>query len=127
MQPDLFPPGNTNVPSPDHFDVVATFGTAAIANYFGLAVKLVRNDAGNFTLTLPQPYRRVTRFAPAMQVATGTPLAVVIKTDTVATNGKLVIETRSGGTPTDPASGDKLYLTVGVSRDMLLDRYVQVP
>lgn len=126
-QPMLSPPGNSNVYDPEDFDVVATFGAAALASYFGREVTLARTGTGELTLSFPQTYRHVTKFTANWLLASGTALTPVIKSDTVSTDGKLVIETRSGSTPTDPANGAKLFISVSVTRNTLNDQYVKVP
>ncbi len=122
-QPSLSPQGGLNVYDTENFDVVATFGSSSLASYSGREVKLARTETGELTLTLPQTYRHVTRFSASWLLASGTPLVAVIKADTVKTDGKLVIETRSGGTPTDAASGAKLFLSLAVSRSFLNDQH----
>ena len=124
-QPVLAQPPKSNVYDEELFRLVVVFGAAVLASYFGKDLVLVRNSAGNFTLTLPQPYRRLTSLSGMFRDATGAVFFPVLVTNAVDTTGTLIFETRTeAGVATDPATGDELYLTVGVSRNVLNDEYV---
>lgn len=124
-QPSLQAPAMSNVFDEEIFRLVATFGTASISSVFGKDVTLARNSTGNYTLTLPQPYRRITSISAIFQDATGATLSLVLVSETIATDGKAVFEARvAAGTATEPATGDKLFLSVGVTRNSANDRYV---
>jgi hypothetical protein len=59
-----------------------------------------------------------------MRDASGAILFLVLVTDNVATDGTLIFELRTeAGTATDATSGDKLFLTVGVSNNALNDEW----
>jgi len=124
-QPALCPAAKSNVFDEELFRLVVAFGAAALVSYFGKDLLLVRNSAGNFTLTLPQTYRRVTSLTSCFRDATGAQFFLVLVTNNITTDGTLVFETRTeAGVATDPATGDELYLSVGVSKNVLNDDYV---
>jgi hypothetical protein len=124
LPPDLSPPGPCNVFEEHRFSVVATCGSSVLSKVFARNCTFVRNSAGNYTLTLPQNYRMVTGLSWAMRSASGAVYILVLKTDTASTDGELVFEVRTeAGVATDPASGDKLYITVWASRNFLNDAF----
>jgi hypothetical protein len=116
----------TNVATEHVFKIRATFGAASALTYRSKDATIVKTTTTTFTVQLPQTYAEVTDinygwFA-ATAVACLTPKLI---TNNVTTTGQLVFETEvAAGTPTAPATGDVLYLTVCVSRDALNDRYV---
>jgi hypothetical protein len=123
-EPALALPPRTNVYDMQEFCVVPLFGASVVTSYFGKDVTFARNSAGNFTLTLPRPYGRIYKFNWGFQDASGAILFCVITSETVATDGKIIFETRTeAGTATDPTSGDKLFLEIGVSYNALNDAY----
>lgn len=117
----------TNVYSEHLFLIRATFGASSAVTYRSKDATIAKTTTTTFTITLPQAYAEITRFHYGWFAATGVaPLAVKVITNNVATTGVLVIETEAtntAGTPTAPASGDVLYLTLGVSQDTLNDRF----
>ncbi len=121
-----------NVYAPREFDVVATFGTASVASYFGKDIVFTRNSAGNYTVYFPRPFRRLFRFNGGMRDASGAILFPVIVTDAIATahattgGGTVIVELRTeAGVATEPTSGDVLFLHFMVSNDVLNDTYVR--
>lgn len=126
-QPSLAPGPKSNVYDEELFRLVATFGAAVLASYWGKDLAFARNSAGNFTLTLPQPYRRLTTLSGMAKDASGAVLFPVLVTNNVATDGTIIFEMRTeAGVATDIASGDELYLTVGVTKNTLNDRVTTV-
>lgn len=117
----------TNVYGEHVFKIRATFGASSAVTYRSQDATIAKTTTTTFTITLPQPYLEITEFQYAWFAATGVaPLAVKIITNNVATTGVLIIETEAtntAGTPTAPASGDVLYLSIGVSQDVLNDRF----
>lgn len=106
------------------FRAVLLFGSSVLTSFFGKDLAFARNSAGNYTLTLPRSYARITHLSFTMQDASGAILFAVAVTDTVSTDGKLIFELRTeAGTATDATSGDKLFLSIGVSNDVLNDQY----
>lgn len=119
-EPQLAPPARTNVFTEDLYKVRVTFGSAAVASVRAMGCTFARNSAGNYTLTLPKAYNEITDFSYGFLDASGAILFATVRSSTVTTDGKLVIEVvTETGTATDPTSGDVLYLTVGASADVV--------
>ena len=122
--PDMAGEPVSNVYEECLFRVRVTFGSSVVASYKAKDVTFARNSAGNYTVTLPKTYREITEFSAGIQDASGAVLFGVITSETVATDGKIVVEIRTeAGTATDPADGDKLFLSIGVSSSVSNDRY----
>ncbi len=124
-EPALALPARSNVYDLHEYVAVLTFGSSVLTSYWGKDfTSLARNSAGNYTLTLPRTYARLYKFSGTFQDASGAVLFVVLVTDTLTTDGKLVFEIRTeAGTATDPTDGDRLFLEVGVSYNVLNDAY----
>jgi hypothetical protein len=109
------------------FKIRATFGATSTVTYRSKDASIAKTTTTTFTVTLPKPYAEITDFSYAWFAATAVaPLAVKIITNSVATDGTLVLETEAtntAGTPTAPASGNVLYLTLGVSCATLNDKF----
>lgn len=79
---------------------------------------IVRNGAGDYTLTLQDSYVALLGFGVTFQVAT-VPAApgVSVKTDSVtsAPNGSVRFICSTGGTATDPASGEIMKVSLRLS------------
>jgi hypothetical protein len=123
-QPSLAAAAKSNVYDEELFRAVVTFGASAVSSVWGKDITFARNSAGRYTLTLPQLYRRLTHVSLVFQDATGVIFLPVVDEDNVATAGTVVFEVRTEtGTASDPASGDKLFVTVGVTRNVLNDGF----
>lgn len=111
----------------DEYLVPITFGASSVASYLGgCNVTVVRNSAGNYTITLPQTYRKLLHFNFGFQDASGAILFAVVVSHTLDTDGKIIVETRTeAGTATDPTSGDLLFLCFKVSSDIGNDKFQQ--
>lgn len=113
----------TNVATEHVFQIRATFGASSALTYRSKDATIAKTTTTTFTVTLPTPYAEITGFSYGWFAATGVaPLVVKIITNNVAVDGTLVLETEAAntaGTPTAPASGDVLYLKIGVSSDSL--------
>lgn len=109
----------TNVYGEEMFKVRVTFGSAAVASYLSKDVTFARTGVGTFTVTFPQTYKEITDFSFGMKDATGAVLNWVITDEsTLLTTGVITLKSAvAAGTATEPASGDKVYLSFGVSRD----------
>lgn len=107
-------PGGIAVP------LALTFGAAGVVTSFkGMFLQtVVRNSAGNYTLTFDRP---MLSFQGALgwwwKLAGATealiPNSTAASPDNVGTGANpntMVINTKAGSTPTDPAEGDVLYL-----------------
>ena len=109
------------------FKIRATFGASSAVTFRSKDATIAKTTTTTFTVTLPKAYAEITHLGYAWFAATGVaPLAVKIITNSVATDGTLVLETEAtntAGTPTAPASGDVLYLQIGVSCDSLNNQF----
>lgn len=105
-----------NVAGEHVFKIRATFGSSSAVTYRSKDATIEKTTTTTFTVRLPKAYAEITDFSFGWQSAT--PLDVSITTNSVATDGTLVLTTSS--TPTD---GDKLFITLGVSCDVLNDRF----
>lgn len=124
-EPILAPAGEQNAYGTHTFHVRATFGSGAVASYRSKDATFARSTTGTFTVTLPKAYREIVSFGGGFKDATGAPLTLVISDEsTLGTTGVVTFESRvAAGTATDPASGDKLYLSLTVSCDTLNDSF----
>ena len=128
-EPDLSGKALSNVSTEHVYKIRATFGaTSAIASYRSKEASIAKTTTTTFTITLPKAYAEITDFSVGQAAAASViPLAYNITTNSVATDGTLVLtscETAAAGTATAPADGDVIYITLGVSCDVLNDRYV---
>jgi len=127
--PDMTGKALTNVATEHVFKIRATFGaTSTIASYRSKDATIAKTTTTTFTITLPQSYAEITDFSVGQKAAASViPLAYNITTNNIATAGTIVLtscETAASGAATAPAEGDVIYITLGVSRDALNDRYV---
>jgi hypothetical protein len=80
---------------------------------------IVRNSAGDYTITLQDSYYKLLDVKAVVQNASGIPASGVvgIKANAVTTapNGTLEVVFSNGGAATDPASGDTIYFIVRLS------------
>lgn len=117
----------SNVATEHEFKIRATFGAASTLTYRSRDATIAKTTTTTFTITLPKPYAEITEFNVGRKAAAGViPLEFIITTNSVATAGTLVltsVETAAAGTATAPASGDVIYITLGVSCDTLNDKY----
>lgn len=117
----------TNVYGEHVFKIRATFGASSAVTYRSKDATIAKTTTTTFTVTLPKAYAEITKFSFGTKAATGTdPIIPIITTDSVATDGTLVltsVSTNTAGTATAPASGDVWYLEIGVSCDILNDRF----
>lgn len=118
---------STNVYGEHVFKIRCTFGSSSAVTYRSKDASIAKTTTTTFTVTLPKAYAEITSFSQGWKKATGAdPLQLDITTDSVATDGTLVLtskSTNSAGSATAPASGDVVYITLGVSCDVLNDRF----
>jgi hypothetical protein len=116
----------TNVFTEHLYKIRATFGAASALTFRSKDATIAKTTTTTFTVTLPKNYAEITDFSFGWFGATGVaPLVCKIITNNVTT-GSVVIETEAAntaGTPTAPATGDVLYLTLGVTADTLNGKF----
>jgi hypothetical protein len=109
------------------FKIRATFGATSTVAFRSKDATIAKTTTTTFTVTLPKAYAEVTELTYGWAKATGAaPLAVQITTNNVAVDGTIVVTTvatNTAGTATAPATGDVLYLNVGVSCDNLNNQF----
>lgn len=117
----------TNVYGEHEYKIRVTFGAGTVSTIRCKDVTVTRPTATTLTLTFPKPYAEILTFSQGWTKATGAdPVRYQITTDNLATTGVVTltsVSTNSAGTATAPASGDVLFLNVGVSCDILNDRF----
>lgn len=125
LEPSMCAEAQTNAYGAVDFYVAVTLGVAVVSTYFGgCMVTVARNSAGNYTITLPKVYRTLLMFEGGMQQASGATLQPTLVSETLNTDGKLIVETRvAAGTATEPATGNKMFLKFTVSSDYLNDKF----
>lgn len=113
----------TNVYGEHVYRIRIAFGASTASTWRAKDVTVARSSSTVFTVTLPKSYAEITCLHQGWKKATGAdPLQAQITTDALTTTGVLTFtttSTNSAGTATAPASGDVLYLTIGVSCDHL--------
>lgn len=117
----------SNVYGEHAYRIRCTFGASSAVTFRSKDATIAKTTTTTFTVTLPKPYAEITDFSQSWKKATGAdPLVLQITTDNLATDGTLIltsVSTNSAGTATAPASGDVVYITLGVSCDSLNDRF----
>lgn len=115
----------TNVASEHVFKIRTTFGSSSAVTYRSKDASIAKTTTTTFTITLPKAYAEITDFHVGRKAAASVAgLEFIITTNSVATDGTLVLTSIiADGTATAPASGDVIYITLGVSCDSLNDKY----
>lgn len=117
----------SNVYDEHVFKIRATFGATSTVTYRSKDASIAKTTTTTFTVTLPKAYKEITSFSQGWAKATGAdPLSLQITTNNVATTGQLVltsVSTNSAGTATAPASGDVVYIEIGVATNPLNDKF----
>lgn len=99
-------------------DYKITIGTTgAVAKVRGMWLKdsapPVRQSAGQYLMTFDRTPKELVCWTSSMLQQGTEILEPVVLTDTTSTNGQLVFQTRNGsGSPTDPTSGDIIYISI---------------
>lgn len=97
-----------------------TFGAAgaptlSVPNSKGIA-SIARSAEGTFLITLQDNYYKLLNVHGAFEAGAAGPAAPVISVlDNAVTDAELTILTQNGGTDTDPADGEILYLQIALS------------
>lgn len=106
--------------------VLTVGGTGAIASYKGFSLDdnrpPTRTGAGTYRLTLDKACQGLVDFKVSFQRLTGTaPLSADLVTDGSQGNRDMIFETKvAAGTPTDPASGDVMFVTLIIDETGML-------
>ncbi len=116
-----------NVAGEPVFKIRCTFGSSSAVTYRSKDATIAKTTTETFTVTLPKAYAEITEFHVGTKQAAGEAQIVpIITTNSVATDGTIIltsVDTNSAGTATAPDSGDVWYITLGVSCDVLNDRF----
>lgn len=116
----------TNVYGEHVFRARVTFGTGTVSTIRCKDLVVTRPTSTTLLLTLPKAYAEITDFKVGTKAATGTAMIDWIISDDSVTSGTVTltaVDSNSAGTATAPASGDVAYITLGVSCDVLNDRF----
>lgn len=117
----------TNVYEEHVYKIRATFAASSELTYRSKNATIAKTTTTTFTITLPQTYAEITEFSVGQKCAASViPLQYAITTNNVATDGTIVLTTKESavsGAATAPASGDVVYITLGVSQHPLNDRF----
>jgi hypothetical protein len=109
------------------FKIRCTFGASSAVTFRSKDATIAKTTTTTFTVTLPKAYAEITHFGQGWAKATGAdPLSLQITTNNVAVDGTIVftsVSTNSAGTATAPASGDVVYIQLGVSCDSLNNQF----
>lgn len=123
-EPQLVPAGQSNVYDEHTYKLRVLFGSSVITSYRSKDATIVRNSAGNYTITLPKNYEEIVGFGGSFIDASGAVLFWVIASSTMGTDGKVIVEVRTeAGTATDPTTGDVGLLALDVSSDYLNQKF----
>ncbi len=125
--PNMAGPSQSNTYDVHKYIGRMVFGSSdlTLASSYMKDCTVARNSAGNYTITLPKTYSNLIDFRGSFtKDASGAILFWVGVTDTIATDGKLIIEARTeAGTATDPTSGDTATWVLEVSDSPLNTKF----
>jgi hypothetical protein len=115
--------GESNWTELKTFYMKVTFGSGAVSSVQTREItSFTRSTNGTYLITLPRWYRTLVEVRCTLVDASGAVYFPVVATDSVATAGTLVLETRTeAGTATDIDSGSKLMIAVVVTNDPFND------
>ena len=102
-----------------------TFGAGTVSTIRAAQVTVTRPSSTTLKLPFPTPYTEVSDFKVGRFAATGVAgLEWIITTNNISTTGDVTLTSiNSAGTATAPAAADVAYITVGVARSVLNDRF----
>lgn len=117
----------TNIYGEHVYKARVTMGTGTVSTIRSKDLTITRPTSTTLVLAFPKAYAEITEFHVGTFAATGTALIQwAITTNAITTTGLVTltsIATNTAGTATAPASGDVAYITIGVSCDVLQDRF----
>lgn len=115
----------TNWTGMHKFYAKVNFGSASVASVQTREIAITRVSAGRYQVQLPTTYRMLCDVSAMLVDPVGAMLLPVVQSETVATDGKVVIELRTeAGVATDPDSGAALFVGVTVSSEPFNDATV---
>lgn len=95
-----------------------TIGASGAVSSFSMrgVSSVVRNSAGNYTVTLDQPYNALLAFHMGVQSASPQSIGGQLASYNLASGTQtLTVNTQAAGVATDPTSGTVLYLLLRLS------------
>lgn len=92
---------------------IGASGAPTVTRGKGVAT-VVRNSAGQYTITLQDKYNSLVGFSCTQLVATAQDTTPQLASETVNTTKTVVLRTLTAGTATDPSSGSKLFITLSL-------------
>ena len=86
---------------------VGATGAVSATSGFGLAATnpIVRNSAGNYTITLDRAYKKLLSLHHTTILASPQGLTLTVTADNITASGALTVEFSLDGVATDPSSG----------------------
>lgn len=114
----------TNVYGEHLYHARVTFGSGTVSTIRSRELVVTRPTATTLLLTFPKAYAEVTSFQVGRKAAASVAGLEWIITSNDITSGTVTLTSiNSSGTATAPASDDVAYVSVGVSCDVLNDRF----
>lgn len=115
----------TNIYGEHQYKARVTFGAGTVSTIRSKDLTVTRPTATTLVLTFPKAYAEITEFHVGRKAAAAVAgLEWIITSNLIDTTGVVTLTSIvTGGTATASASGDVAYITVGVSCDVLQDRF----
>lgn len=115
----------TNIYSEHMYKARVVFGAGTASTIRVKDLVVTRPTATTLVLTFPKAYAEITDYSVGMKAAASVAtLDWIITTNAIDTTGVVTLTSVvAAGTATAAASGDVAYITVGVSCDVLQDRF----
>lgn len=94
---------------------VGATGAVSASSGYGLS-SIVRNSAGNYTITLDRKFKKILSVVPTVIEGTPQGLEMTVTDDSMSSGGALTVEFGTdGGTATDPSSGQIIIFAITVA------------
>lgn len=116
----------TNVYGEHVYKPRVTFGASTVSTIRCKDLIITRPTATTLVLTFPKAYAEITEFHVGRKAAASVAgLEWIITNNAIDTTGVVTLTSieSDSGTATAPAEGDVAYITIGVSCDVLNDRF----
>lgn len=116
----------TNVYTEHVYKARVTFGASTASTIRSKDLVVTRPTATTLVLTFPKAYAEITSFHVGRKAAASVAgLEWIITTNAIDTTGQVTLTSIvAAGTATASASGDVAYIEIGVSCDVLNDRFL---